>query len=99
LRILNIWQALVSQVLQFPRLTTRSQVALAAEVLFLRKQLAFYEERMIKPRRFDDAGRLSLLLLARLFDWKAALINVKPETLIGWHRRAFRRFWSWKSKG
>jgi len=98
-RILNIWQALVSQVLQFLRLTTRSQVALSAWVLFLRKQLAFYQERMIKPRRFDDAARLSLLLLARLFDWKAALINVKPETLIGWHRRAFRRFWSWKSKG
>ena len=40
------------------RLTTRSQVAVAAEVLFLRKQLAFYQERTIKPRRFDDAARL-----------------------------------------
>jgi putative transposase len=24
---------------------------------------------------------------------------VKPETLIGWHRRAFQLFWRWKSRG
>jgi len=98
-RILDICQALVSQALQFMRLTTRSQVGLAAEVLFLRKQLAFYQEHAIKPKRFDDAARLSLLLLSKLFEWKNALVNVKPETLIGWHRKAFRRFWSWKSRG
>jgi len=26
-------------------------------------------------------------------------VIVKPETLIGWHRRGFRLFWKWKSKG
>jgi hypothetical protein len=40
-----------------------------------------------------------MLLLAKLFDWKSALINVKPETLIGWHKKAFRLFWRWKSRG
>ena len=77
----------------------RSKASLAAEVLFLRKQLAFYQERKIKPHRFNDATRLSLLLLARLFDWKNALINVKPETLLGWHSKAFQIFWRWKSRG
>jgi len=67
--------------------------------LFLRKQLAFYQERKIKPRRFDDSARLALLLLAKLFDWKNALINVKPETFVGWHRRVFSLFWRWKSRG
>ena len=76
-----------------------SRVSLAAEVLFLRKQLAFYQERKIKPRRFNDAARLSMLLLAKLFDWRNALVNVKPETFVGWHRRAFGMFWRWKSRG
>jgi putative transposase len=76
-----------------------SKASLAAEVLFLRKQLAFYQERKINPRRFDDAARISLLLMAQLFDWKRALVNVKPGTFIGWHRHAFRLFWRWKSGG
>jgi putative transposase len=36
--------------------------------------------------------------LARFFDWRSALVIVKPATLIGWHRAAFRRFWRWKSR-
>jgi len=89
----------LSGALQLLRLTTRSQVALTAEILFLRKRLALYQERKIKPRRFNDSARLSLLLLAKLFDWKKALINVKPETFLGWHGKAFRFFWRWKSRG
>jgi putative transposase len=98
-RLLYVAKDLVSEALQFLQLTTRSQVALTAEILFLRKQLAFYQEREIKPRRFDDAARLSLLFLSKLFDWKNALVNVKPETFIGWHKNAFRLFWRWKSGG
>jgi len=39
---------------------------------------------------------LSLVLLSRLFDWKKALVVVKPDTLIGWHRKAFKLFWRWE---
>jgi putative transposase len=31
--------------------------------------------------------------------WRSALIIVKPETVITWHRRGFRLFWRWKSRG
>ena len=99
LRLLNICRTLVGETEQFLRLTTRSKVVLSAEILFLRKQLAFYLERQIKPHRFDDSARLSMLLLSKLFDWKSALVNVEPETLIGWHKKAFRLFWRWKSQG
>ncbi len=98
-RVFHICKDLLSGALQLLRLTTRSQVALTAEILFLRKRLALYQERKIKPRRFNDSARLSLLLLAKLFDWKKALINVKPETFLGWHGKAFRFFWRWKSRG
>ena len=36
--------------------------------------------------------------LARFFDWREALVIVKPETFIQWHRTAFRMFWRWKSR-
>ena len=58
----------MSDALGFLQLVLGSKASLAAAVLFLRKQLAFYQERKIKPRRFDDAARISLLLLAQLFD-------------------------------
>jgi hypothetical protein len=50
----------------------RAPAALAAENLFLRKQLALYRERGIKPRRATPATRLALLWLARWFDWRQA---------------------------
>lgn len=76
----------------------RSRTAQTAEILFLRKQLAFYQEQQIRPRRFSDAARLSLVLWSRLFDWKEVLVIVKPETLIRWHCKGFQLFWRWKSQ-
>jgi putative transposase len=98
-RLLYICKDLVSEALTFLPLMACSQASLAAEILFLRKQLAFYQERKVKPRRFDDAARLSMLLLSKLFDWKNALINVTPATFTGWHKKAFQLFWRWKSRG
>ena len=61
----------------------RSRSALLAENLFLRKQLAFYQERQIRSRRLTDAGRISLVLWSKFCDWRSVLVIVKPETLIG----------------
>jgi hypothetical protein len=71
---------------------------LAAENLFLRKQLALYQERQVKPRRATNAIRIAWVWLGQWFDWRCALGMVKPETFIGWHRQAYRLFWRWKSK-
>jgi putative transposase len=76
----------------------RAPAALAAENLFLRKQLALYQERQIKPRRATPATRLALLWLARWFDWRQALVVMQPATLIRWHRQGFRLFWRWTSR-
>lgn len=75
----------------------RSHGQLAAENLFLRKQLALYMERQVKPRRADDATRIPLVALAQVTTWRHLLTVVKPETLIRWHRQGFRLFWRWKS--
>jgi hypothetical protein len=76
----------------------RSRTALAAENLFLRTQLALFQEREKKAAATISADRFVLSKLARFFDWRSALVIVKPATLIGWHRAAFRPFWRWKSR-
>jgi hypothetical protein len=79
-------------------LAIRSRAQLAAENLFLRKQLALFMERRVKPRRADDATRIILVGLSRILEWRHLLTVVKPETLIRWHRKGFRLFWRWKSR-
>jgi putative transposase len=85
--------------LRFATTWVRSRTVLAAENLFLRKQLALYREREVKPRRATDATRLGLVLLSRIFPWRNALLIVQPATLIRWHRQAFRLWWRWQSRG
>src|SRR5262245_22891660 len=82
----------------FLRLNIRSRSILAAENLFLRRQLALYVERKKKPRLATDSIRFTLARLSRLFDWRNALTVVRPNTLIRWHRKGFRLFWKWKSQ-
>jgi putative transposase len=89
---------LLGDLLQWLARGMRSHTRLAAENLFLRKQLAFYVERRIKPRRLDDATRLTLGVLARFIEWRGLLTVVQPETLVRWHRQGFRLFWRWKSR-
>jgi putative transposase len=89
---------LSADLFSFLRAAVRSRASLVAENLFLRKQLAFYQERAVKPRRLTDAARVALVFWSRWLDWKQALTIVQPETLIRWHRRGFQLFWHWKSK-
>src|SRR5262245_64137669 len=81
----------------FLRLCLRPTVTIAAENLFLPKQLGLFVERKVKPRRATDSIRFTLARLSRWFDWREALIVVKPDTLVRWHRKGFRLFWKWKS--
>jgi hypothetical protein len=71
-----VWRTtvrLLIDALTFVSLGLRSRSQLAAENLFLRKQLALYQERRVKPRRADDATRITLLVASRLTDWRACL--------------------------
>jgi len=89
---------LLTTALQYTVLRHRQSGSLAAENLFLRKQLALFQEREVKPRRADDATRAALVWLAKAFNWRGALVIVKPATLIGWHPKGFRLFWKLKSR-
>jgi putative transposase len=90
--------SLMSEVFILVTLIVRPRAVLTAEILFLRKQLAFYQEHQIAPKRLTNAARPSLVFCSRLCDWKVALMIVKPETLIRWHRQGFKLFWRWESR-
>src|SRR5260370_18125114 len=96
--LLSILITTAGQGIQFLWLAVSSRAALSAEVLFLRKQLTFYQERQVQPRKLTDAARFSLVLWSQLFNWRAALMIVKPETLIVWHLQRFKLFFRWKSR-
>ena len=72
--LLNLITDLAADGLLFLGLLFRSRTALSAEILFLRKQLAFFEERQVQPRRLNNSARFSLILWSRLCNWKEALV-------------------------
>ena len=90
--------SLIADALRYLGLCLRPSPALAAENLFLRKQLALYQERQVKPRQATNAIRVAMVWLARWFNWRSVLSIVTPETFTRWHRQRFRWFWRRKSK-
>jgi transposase InsO family protein len=70
--------------------------ALQIEILALRHQLGVLQ-RSVKRPKLTAADRLLWAWLSRVWaDWRSALVIVKPETVIAWHRKGFRLFWTWK---
>jgi putative transposase len=80
------------------RFFARTRASLHLEILALRHQLAVVN-RARRPRlRLTSTDRLLWAWLSRTWHgWRSALHIVKPETVVGWHRRGFRLFWTWKS--
>src|SRR5882672_6097350 len=89
---------LIGDALRWLVLLFRSTEAVRAENLFLRRQLALFIERGVRPRRVDVATRVSLVVLTKLFEWRGALVVVQPATLLRWHRAGWRLFWRLKSR-
>jgi putative transposase len=53
--------------------------------------------RSVKRPKLTAPDRLLWAWLCGAWsDWRSALIIVKPETVIAWHRKGFRLFWRWK---
>src|SRR5450755_3474710 len=98
LRLVIILVQLAAETVRWWGLACRSQRSIEAENLFLRRQLALYIERGVKPRRIDSASRLALAFLSRFFRWRDALVVVRPETMIRWHRAGWKLFWRLKSR-
>jgi len=76
----------------------RRRAALQLEILALRHQLGVLQRSVKRPKLTASDRLLWAWLSSAWPDWRSALIIVKPETVIGWHRKGFRLYWKWKSR-
>ncbi len=71
---------------------------LAIENIALRQQLAALKKEKPRPKlsRYD---RVFWVILKRLWrKWKGTLFIVKPETVVHWHRKGYRIYWTFLAK-
>lgn len=91
--------AVVISFLNTARASIRSRAALQLEILALRHQVQILHRSRRRRVRLTQADRLLWIWLSRIWkEWRSAVVIVRPETVIAWHRRAFRFFWTWKSR-
>ena len=89
---------LASAVVAYLRAFLLRRHNLALEAAALRQQLAVFKRKQPRPK-LDRLDRLFWIVLRRLWPgWAEALIMVKPETVVAWHRSGFRLFWRWRSR-
>src|SRR2546428_13358973 len=78
----------------------RDRDALVAENLLLRHQLAVLTRPTRRRPRLHARDKLFWVVLRALRrDWRRHLVMVQPESVIRWHRQAWRLFWRWRSRG
>ena len=71
---------------------------LVLENLALRHQLLVLSRNAKRPR-FRNPDRLLWIVLRAVWSrWEKAVVIIQPQTVIGWHRAGFRRYWRWKSR-
>jgi putative transposase len=81
------------------RTCAHSRGALQLEVFALRHQLQVLQRTRPGRVRLVTMDRWLWVVLARIWTgWRTALVIVKPETVIAWHREGFRLWWTWKSR-
>jgi putative transposase len=89
---------LVALLVWFLRAVFAARGSLAVENLALRQQLAAYARKQKRPR-LNPGDRAFWVALSKAWsEWRLPLLIVKPTTVVDWHRRAFRRYWRWRSR-
>ena len=77
----------------------RSHRSLVLENLALRHQLAVLR-RNRRPLHLTSRDRILWVILSRVWpDWRGSLAIVQPKTVVAWHRKGWRLYWRWKSRG
>jgi hypothetical protein len=77
----------------------KSRSRLEAENAALRQQVIVLQRKVRGRLEFTNGDRLFFVLLYRWFpSVLKAIVIVRPETVVRWHRAGFRYYWRWKSK-
>jgi len=79
-------------------LAAKDRAQLVLENAALRHQLAVLKRSVSKPK-IEDSDRMVWIMFRRMLkEWKEALIFVKPDTVVRWHRKGFQHYWRRKSR-
>ena len=74
----------------------RTRAALQLEILALRHQVGVLQ-RSVKRPKLTAADRCLWACLSSVWNgWESRISIVKAATVIGWQRKGFGLFWSWK---
>jgi hypothetical protein len=76
------------------RAVCRSKSELVLENLALRQQVSAFKQKRPRPHLYDPDRAFWVALRGAWERWAELLIIVKPETVVDWHRRRFRRHWT-----
>jgi Integrase core domain len=77
----------------------KSKIRLEAENAALRHQLVVLRRQLKGRARLTNDDRWFFVQLYRWFpSTLPALMIIRPETLVRWHRAGFRRYWRWQSR-
>ena len=80
------------------RVFFQTRTDIAVEIIALRQQVAVLKRKRPRPP-LRSLDRLFWMILRTSWSrWRDALVIVKPETVVGWHRASFRLYWRWKSR-
>ena len=91
--------ALLSRLVLVVRSGFKSQARLKVENIVLRQQVIVLNRKSRRRMSLQNFDRLLLVWLYRLFPWLLdAIVIVKHETLICWHRRGFCAYRRWKAR-
>jgi len=91
--------ALIRLLLALLASSLRSKAALEAENAALRQQIVVLRRKLRGRIMLSNGDRLFFVWLYRLFpSILRAILIIRPDTLVRWHRSGFRRYWRWKSR-
>src|SRR3979490_2234531 len=77
----------------------KSKIRLEAEDAALRHQLVVLRRKLKGRARLTNNDRWFFVQLYRWFpSILPALMIIRPDTLVRWHRAGFRRYWRWRSR-
>ena len=93
----------IGYIFQYICLLMKSYNEIACEVMMLRSQLSQYMLQEVNGKRpkcrVTPSFRVLMVIMSKRFaGWKSALVIVKPETVIRWHKNLFKFFWRVKSR-
>ena len=97
-KIIRFFKECIQMMLYLIKSLLSSKKSIILENMALRSQLSIYQQREFnrkikKPKVSAFFRWLWVVLSKKLLHWKDILIIVKPETVISWHKRAFKLFW------